>query len=349
MVELPALTRLDRAAAQRMQAELEQKTKPPGSLGRLEALAVQLAAIRGSDLGHRLAKAVVVMGADHGVARHGVSAYPSDVTRQMLATMARGTAAISVLAAEFDADLRIVDMGVSGGPLESSAILDRRVAAGTEPFHLRAAMTEPQRDSAMQHGLELARTVVTAGADVVCVGEMGIGNTTSASAITALLTGHDPLVVVGRGTGVDDDGLHRKREVVGRAIELYGECADDPLAVLAAVGGFEIAGLVGLIFGLAAQRRLVVLDGFIAGAAGLVATRLAPGLTDYLVAAHRSAEAGAQVQLDALGLNPLLDLDLRLGEATGAALVLPILDAALAIARRMGTFTSSGVSRGQPA
>lgn len=305
---------------------LDVKTKPRGSLGRLEELAASIAAIRGSD---RLRAAVVVAAADHGVAREGVSAYPQEVTRQMLANFAAGGSAVCVLARELGADLRVVDAGV-GTPTGNIA---------TGP-----AMSRDEAVAQVEAGIALGNELAAGGVDALALGEMGIANTTSASALVAALLDVAPAAVCGRGTGLDDDGLARKLDVVERALRANRIDAADPLAVLAALGGFEIAFLCGLVLGCAANRQVVVLDGFITAAAALVAVRLAPPSVGSMIAAHVSPEPGHRVVLDALALEPLLDLGLRLGEGSGAVLALPLLDASLAILSDMATFESAGVT-----
>lgn len=307
-------------------ARLDAKTKPRGSLGRLEELAASIVAIRGSD---RLRAAVVVAAADHGVAREGVSAYPQEVTRQMVANFAAGGSAVCVLARQFGADLRVVDAGV-GTPTGN-------IAAGP-------AMSRGEALTQVESGIALADELAAVGVDALVLGEMGIANTTSASALVAALLDVAPATVSGRGTGLDDEGLARKIDVVERALRANRVDAADPLAVLAALGGYEIAFLCGLVLGGAANRQVVVLDGFITAAVALVAVRLAPASVGSLVASHVSPEPGHPVVLDALALEPLLDLSLRLGEGSGAVLALPLLEASLAILSDMATFESAGVT-----
>ncbi|HZR82273.1 MAG TPA: nicotinate-nucleotide--dimethylbenzimidazole phosphoribosyltransferase [Candidatus Binatia bacterium] len=329
------------AAAQR---RLDVKTKPRGSLGRLEELACRIAAVRGTLDLPPLRAAIVVMAADHGVAREGVSAYPQEVTRQMLLNFAAGGAAINVLARRAGARVVVVDMGVAEPLPEHPAIRVARIGLGTRSLAHGPAMSRDQAVAALEVGIRIAHELAADGTTLLGLGEMGIGNTTSASALAAALTGCDPAQVTGRGTGVDDAGLARKAEVIRRALAVNHPDPDDPLGVLAALGGFEIAGLAGVALGGAASRVPVVVDGFIAAAAALVAVRLCPAARDALVAAHRSVEIGHARVLAAIGIEPLLDLRLRLGEGTGAALVVPIIDAALDVLRDMATFESAGVS-----
>lgn len=326
---------------------LDAKTKPPGSLGRLEELACRLAAIRGRVPDRRPRPAIVVAAADHGVASRGVSAYPQEVTAQMLANFAGGGAAICVLAREAGARLVVVDAGVAGAP-EVPGVRVEVVdgARGTEDLALGSAMTRATAVGLVERGIALAGELADEGVGVVGLGEMGIGSSTSASALAAALLPADPPLVCGPGTGLDEEGVARKVEVVRRGLEANGlpRLDAEPLEVLAAVGGLEIAFLVGVILGASARRVAVLLDGFITGSAALVAHRLAPACGGSMVAATRSPEPGHALVLDALGLEPLLDLRLRLGEGTGAALALPLVRAAIAIATDMATFDSAGVS-----
>jgi nicotinate-nucleotide--dimethylbenzimidazole phosphoribosyltransferase len=335
------------AAARRRQDEL---TKPPGSLGRLERLAAQLAGITGRRRPRLARKAVVVMVADHGVAAEGVSAYPASVTAQMVGNFARGGAAINVLARRAGARVVVVDVGVAAELPAELPIVHRKLAYGSANITAGPAMSRDQALAAIGVGLEVVEAEIARGLDVVCLGEMGIGNTTAASAIVAAMTGLPVEDVTGRGTGIDDATWRHKLAVVERALRVNRPEPSRPLEVLAKVGGLEIAGLVGVAIGAAAARRPVVVDGFIAAAAMLIATELCPALRGYLIAAHRSAEIGHGATLQRLELEPLFALDLRLGEGSGAALALGVLDAALALLDEMATFAEAGVSggRGEP-
>ena len=314
--------------AEQVQRALDAKTKPRGSLGRLEELARRIAVIRGTVTPGRLRSTVVVAAADHGVAREGVSAYPQEVTAQMLANFNAGGSAVCVLAREFGARLRVVDAGV-GRPTAS-------IANGP-------AMTPAEARHWIDQGRLLAGELA-ADTDVVALGEMGIGNTTSASALVAALLGLEPRLVCGRGTGLDDEGVARKVAVVERALRANAVDTSDPTGTLAALGGFELAFLCGLAVGAAANRIVVLLDGFITAAAALVAARLAPETVGAMIAAHVSTEPGHRLALDELGLEPLLDLRLRLGEGSGAVLALPLLNASTAILADMATFEAAGVT-----
>ena len=313
-----------RAAAQ---LALDSKTKPRGSLGRLEELAARIAGIRRTATPGRLRAVVVVAAADHGVTAEGVSAYPAEVTRQMLANFAAGKAAVSVLARAAGADVQVVDAGV-GAPTGN-------IAAGP-------AMSRGDAAAWIARGTACADELAAGGVGLVALGEMGIGNSTSAAALAAALLGVDAQDVCGRGTGLDDAGLVRKIEVVRRA--LRANRAQDPVGVLAAFGGYELAFLCGLALGAAARSLVVLLDGFISSTAALVAARMEPDAADAMIAAHLSPEPGHRLVLDALGLEPLLDLGLRLGEGSGAAVALPVIDAALALLDEMATFADAGVT-----
>jgi len=319
-------------------------TKPAGSLGRLEELSVQLAGIRRQPLPRLERKAVIVMAGDHGVAADGVSAYPRDVTAQMVANFLRGGAAINVLARHIGARVVVVDMGVSVELPPHPGLVSWKVAAGTQNMTLGRAMTKEQAMAAVVSGADVLQTELARGLDIVGTGDMGIGNTTASSAICACITGEAVEKVTGRGTGLDDARLARKVEVIKRAIALNRPDPQDPLDVLSKVGGFEIGGLAGVMLAAAAQHIPVVIDGFISGAAALLATAMAPALKDYLIAAHVSVEPGHRLLLQHLGLKPLLDLNMRLGEGTGAALGVSLAQAAVRLLAEMATFDEAGVS-----
>jgi len=334
----------DPAIAVATQRLLDAKTKPPRSLGRLEDLACQIAAIRGTTAPGPAEKAIVVMGADHGVAAERVSAFPQEVTRQMLLNFARGGAAINVLARQAGARLVVVDMGVTVALPDEPGIRAHRIGPGTRNFALGPAMTRAEAVAAIEVGVAIAGELAHGGVTLLGVGEMGIANTTTASALAAVLLDAPPDTVTGRGTGISDDAIAVKRAVIRRAIEVNRPDPADPVDVLARLGGFEIAGLTGVILGAAAARVPIVVDGFICGAAALVAARLAPAVTGSLICAHCSVEPGHRRVLAALGAAPLLELELRLGEASGAALAMPLVDAALAILHEMATFEAAGVT-----
>lgn len=325
-------------------ARLDDLTKPPGSLGRLEELALRLALLCGDPPPPLRRRTILVFAADHGIAGRGVSAYPQAVTAQMCRTFADGGAAICTIARAVDATVRLVDVGVATRVPAHPAILDRRIRAGTQDLSRGPAMSRDETIRAMLVGADVVHEAAS-DTDVFGLGELGIGNTTAASALSAALLDVDAAAVVGRGTGIDDDGLARKRSLVQCAVERIRTAGvRQPLDVLAEVGGLEIAALAGAILACGAHARPVVLDGFIVTAAALVAVRLAPAVRDVLFCAHRSAEPGHTLQLRALALDPLLELNLRLGEGTGAALALPLLEAAASVLREMATFSGAGVS-----
>ena len=337
---------LDPHLAVQAQQHLDHLTKPPGSLGRLEELARRYVAITGMVPPHIARKAVIVFAADHGVTAEGVSAYPQEVTGQMLLNFARGGAAINVLARQANARVVVVDMGIAEALPAGSApeIRVHRIGAGTASFAHGPAMTHAQAAAALAVGAALAAELAGDGVGLIGIGDMGIGNTTASSALAAVFTGAPPEEVTGRGTGIDDETFRRKVDVIRRGLAVNRPDARDVVDALAKVGGFEIAGLAGVVLGAAAARVPVVVDGFITSVAALAAVRLAPPAAGYLIASHRSVEGGHRLVLQALGIKPLLDLELRLGEGSGAALAMPLIDAALAIAAEMATFESAGVS-----
>ncbi len=319
-------------------------TKPPGSLGRLEQAVTRLAAQQGRTTPRLDRVHIVVFAADHGVVAQGVSAYPQAVTTQMLANFAGGGAAIAVLARHLGASLDIIDVGTVHAVHPMPGVLDRRVNPGTADFTQAPAMTPAQAETALAVGAECINAACAAGAELFIGGEMGIGNTTAATALGCALLGEAPAALVGPGTGVNAAGLARKRAAVAQALTRH--CAEDrtPFEILRRLGGLELAALAGAYLAAAQQRLPVLVDGFIATAAALVAVRLNPGVADWLHFAHRSAEPGHVRLLAALGSNALLDLDLRLGEGSGAALALPLLRAACALHGEMATFAAAGVS-----
>ena len=330
----------DAALAQRLQHRLDNKTKPVGALGRLEALALQIGLVQQTEKPSLREPQVLVFAADHGLAANGVSAYPSDVTWQMVEIFLVGGAAVSVLARQHGLALTVIDAGVRHDFAPRAGLLDRKIGPGTADALHADAMTAAQCAAAIRGGRDVVRCLP---GNVVLLGEMGIGNTSSAAMLLARLGGADISACVGRGTGLDDAGLAHKRSVL-RAVLQRHEGAQAPLDALAAFGGFEIAMLAGAALQAASERRLVVVDGFIAGAAVLVAATLAPELLGYCVFAHRSDEAGHRLMLQHLGVQALLDLGLRLGEASGAVLAWPLIASAVHVLNEMASFESAGVS-----
>jgi nicotinate-nucleotide--dimethylbenzimidazole phosphoribosyltransferase len=353
---LPDVPAFDTAAQHAALAQQDTLVKPPGSLGRLEELAARYAGARGSFPAEiPVRSALALFAADHGVAAEGVSAYGSQATAAMVATVMAGGAAVNVLATQHDVDLALVDVGVAGDlsavPRQPLVPLQRlSVRAGSRNLRIEAALTAEEVDRALAAGRLIANQLVAGGAALLGVGEIGIGNTTAAAALVAVFTGRDPADVVGRGTGLDQAGLDRKVAIIRAALALHEldrprAAPPDPLRVLAAVGGLEIAAMAGFLIGAAHHRRPVVLDGFVTNAAALAACALAPELPPYLIASHRSAERGADHALATLGLAPLLDLGLRLGEGTGAILAMDLVRTAVAAQNTMATFATAGIVR----
>jgi nicotinate-nucleotide--dimethylbenzimidazole phosphoribosyltransferase len=319
-------------------------TKPQGSLGRLEALSIQLAGISGQAQPRVDRKAVIVLAGDHGIVEEGTSAYPSEVTAQMVLNFLGGGAAINVLARQAGARVVIADVGVAADLPEHPDLLRHKIAPGTANFVQRPAMTREQAARAVEIGIEIVNGEVAQRLDLVATGEMGIGNTTPASAITAVYTGKPVTLVTGRGTGVDDEGLARKVDAIERALALHQPDPADALGVLSAVGGFEIGAIAGVCLGAAAHQVPVIVDGFISAAGALIASALCPAVKPYLIASHLSVERGHAALWQALGLRPLLEMDLRLGEGTGAVLAMHLVEAACRILSEMATFDDAGIS-----
>lgn len=331
----------DPALEQRLRAAIDGKTKPLGALGRIEGLAMRIGAVLGSAAPVLTQPQMLVCAADHGLAARGVSAFPSEVTRQMVENFLGGGAAVSVLARQHALTLTVVDCGVRGDIAPRSGLVSRKVAHGTADASAGPAMSAAQRDAAIANGREVVRALP---GNALLLGEMGIGNTSAASLLLARLAGIDIEDCTGAGTGLDAAGRARKARVLGEVLARHAD-AGTALEALAAFGGFEIATLVGAVLQAAEERRLIVLDGFIASAAVLVAQEVAPHVVQRCVAAHVSAEPGHALLLARLGLEPLLALDLRLGEGSGAALAWPLLESACRILREMASFETAGVSR----
>ena len=339
-----AIGPLDAGAMAAAAARWDMLTKPRGSLGRLESLGCQVAGITGQPRPRLAERLAFVLAGDHGVTAEGVSAYPSDVTAQMVQNFMRGGAAINVLARLAGARVVVVDMGVDADLPASPSLLSRKIRRGTRNFAQQAAMTEAEALACVEAGISLAEAEIGHGRAWVVAGEMGIGNTTASSAIVAAVTGAAVERVTGRGTGVAGAALSRKAEVIKQALERHRPDAQDALDILAKVGGFEIGGLAGVILGAAAHRCPVVLDGLISTAAALLAVGLVPAARAYLIAGHRSVEPGHGIALQFLGLEPVLDLALRLGEGSGGVLALPVLEAACRLLDEMATFGEAGVA-----
>jgi len=340
-MQIPAIASpFDASLAARLEARINDKTKPLGSLGALERLARQIGLIQGSDHPVLRQSAIVVCAGDHGVTAEGVSAYPQSVTWQMVENFLAGGAAINIFARQNECALYIVDTGVNHDFGPRDGLLDRKIAPGTANFCQGPAMTAQQCQAALLAGLQFAESLQ---ADVLGFGEMGIGNTTAAAALMAAFTGVPVQECVGAGTGLDAQGVARKADAVTRALRLHAQ-ASAPLERLAALGGFEIAFMTGAMLGAAQRRKVILIDGFIVTSALLVAAALQPAVLEYCVFSHCSDEAGHRRMLQYLGATPLMQLDLRLGEGTGAALALPLLRAAINFLERMATFSSASVS-----
>lgn len=327
-----------------VQSRIDRQAKPAGSLGRLEELSRRYVAITGRE--EIRAKRIYTFAGDHGVAVEGVSAFPAEVTPQMVYNFIDGGAAVNALAKHAGAEVRVVDMGVNHDFHGLAGLIDRKIALGTNNIATGPAMSRAQALAALQAGVELAVQAKADGVDLLGTGDMGIANTTPSSAIVAAFTGLSPLQVTHRGTGIDDAALGQKVRVISRALEVNQPDPSDPIDVLAKIGGFEIAGIAGLVLGCAAVRLPVVVDGFISTAGALVAAELHPHVRDYIFAAHQSVEIGHRHALQRIGQQPLLDLGLRLGEGTGAALAMSLLEASLQVLRDVLTFDAAGVSEG---
>ncbi len=335
---------LDEGAMAEARARQDILTKPQGSLGRLEELSIQLAGIQGTRTPQIRHKAIITMAGDHGVVAEGVGNWPQEVTAQMVYNFLGGGAGINVIARQVGARIIVVDMGVASELKPAPQLLSRKIAPGTKNMSSGAAMTGEQAVKAVETGIEIVAGEVAKGLDIVGTGDMGIGNTTASSAVCAVFTGEPIAAVTGRGTGITDEQLAHKVEVIERALAANRPDPKQPLDVLAKVGGFEIGGLVGVMLAAAAHHIPVVIDGFISGAAALIATALSPGLKPFLIAAHLSAEPGHALLLKYLGLEPLLYLGMRLGEGSGAALGISLCETAARILTEMSTFDEAGVS-----
>ena len=342
---LAAIEPADQAVMARAQARLDNLTKPRGSLGKLEELAARVCAMR-RDLAARVDRKVIfTFAADHGVVAEGVSGFPQEVTAQMVANFLAGGAGVNVLARHVGAEVRVVDVGVAV-PVAGDGLLVRKVRPGTANMAKGPAMSEAEALAAIGVGVQVARDAIAQGAEILGTGEMGIGNTTAAAAVFAALLDIPAAEVTGRGTGIDDAMLAHKKQVIAAVLEANRGRLADPLSTLAAVGGLEIAAICGLVLEAARSRVPVVVDGFISSAGALVAIRLKPEAGDYCFFSHLSAEQGHRLFFERTGLAPLLHLDLRLGEGTGAALAMNLVEAGLKIMNEMATFGEAGVSEG---
>lgn len=335
---------LDERTLEEARRRQDSLTKPQGSLGQLESLSIQIAGIKGNPRPRVIHRVIFTLAGDHGVTQEAVSAYPSEVTPQMVHNFLRGGAGINVLGRHVGARVVVADLGVASVLERHPDLRDKKVAMSTQNMAEGPAMSRQEAIRSIEAGIELVEDELPKGIDILGTGDMGIGNTTSSSAIAAALTGADVTTVTGRGTGLDDEGWDRKVRVIQRALEINRPDPKDAIDVLSKVGGFEIGGIAGVMLAGAEHRIPVVIDGFISGAAALIATSLSPQVKPYLIASHQSAEQGHKIILEYLGLKPLLNLDLRLGEGTGAALGIFLVEASLRILDEMATFAEAGVS-----
>lgn len=341
---LDAIKSPDRNWEDKARERLDQLTKPQGSLGVLEDIAIQLAGIQGTLFPTIGQKSVLVMAADHGIARSGVSAYPPEVTAQMVLNFLNGGAAINVLSRRAGARVVVCDVGVDSDLPELADLKRYRIRNGTANMAEGPAMSREEAIAALELGIGMAETEIDGGSSILATGEMGIGNTSSSTAILAAFTGCDLETVTGRGTGLDDRGVNRKLALIRQSLELNQPDPADPLDVLSKVGGLEIAALSGVMLGCSARSVPVVIDGYISSAAALVASRLQPLSKCYMMASHLSQEPGHVKMMETLGLKPMLQLNMRLGEGTGAVLAFNLIEAAAAIIKEMATFAEAGVS-----
>ncbi|MDD5658765.1 MAG: nicotinate-nucleotide--dimethylbenzimidazole phosphoribosyltransferase [Actinomycetota bacterium] len=324
--------------------KLDNLTKPIGSLGRLEELAVQIVGITANSRPSLDKKYIFTMAADHGVVDEGISAYPREVTLQMVYNFLNGGAGINVLSRHAGAKVIVVDMGVAAELKENPLLLSKKIGYGTKNMAKGPAMTRQEAAQSIIAGINIVEQYVKKGADIIGTGDMGIGNTTSSSAIVSVAAGVDVCMVTGYGTGLDDKGLKNKIEVIRKAIKINEPDPDDGLDMLSKIGGFEIGGIAGLIIGAAFMKIPVVIDGFISGAGALIAQKICPISKEYMIASHQSVEKGHKIMLKVLGLKPLFNLDMRLGEGTGAALGISLAEASIKILNEMATFAEAGVS-----
>lgn len=338
---------VDHDLVYKTQKRLDRLTKPPGSLGRLEEFACRYVAMTGKEAPRINKKVIYTFAGDHGVVQEGVSAYPKEVTYQMVYNFLRSGAGINVLAGHIGAEVRVVDMGVDHIFEDAKGLIKKKIGMGTRNMAAGPAMTREECIKALEVGIELAQEALEENVNIIGTGDMGIGNTTPSSAITAVLTGKPAAYVTGRGTGISDKAYRHKMRVIEQSIAINRPNASDPVDVLAKVGGYEIAGIAGLIIGASAHRIPVVIDGFISSAAALVSVSLKREITQYLFASHLSVEKGHQTILERIGLDPFMNLNLRLGEGTGACLGISLIDAGVKILTEMTTFGEARVSEAE--
>lgn len=334
---------LDQAAMQGAQARLNDLTKPLGSLGILEELVVKVAGITGNPRPRIGDKVIIIMAGDHGVVEENVTGYPQEVTPQMVLNFVQGGAAINVMARHVGARIQCVDVGVAA-TMDNSGVTVKKVSCGTKNMAKGPAMTREEAIRSVEAGIQVAEEQIAKGATIIATGDMGIGNTTASSAILAVLSGMPMDCIVGRGTGIDDAMIRHKKEIVRRAVTLNNPDPRDGIDVLAKVGGLEIGGIAGVILGAAASQVPVIVDGFISGAGALIAGKIAPQSLPFMIASHDSVEPGHRIMLKMLGIEPMLQMKMRLGEGTGAALVIGLVEVACKVINEMATFSEAGVS-----
>lgn len=341
---------IDKESFEKTQKRLDNLTKPAGSLGRLEDLVKQIVAITRNDKLTLKRKVIFTLAGDHGISEENISAFPKEVTAQMIYNFLSGGAGINVLANHTGCEVIVIDMGVAEKIKEQKIenkkckFIDKKINFGTKNFLKETAMTKSEAIKSIEIGIELVENELNEGLDIIGCGDMGIGNTTSSSIITALICGKEAEEVTGKGTGIKEEYYKKKIEIVKKAVTIHKPTISSPIDILAKVGGYEIGGIAGIILGGAANKKPIVLDGFITGASALIAYKLNPLIKDYIIASHSSAEPGHKIILDYLGLKPLLNLNLRLGEGTGAALGISLAEASCKILNEMATFKDAGVS-----
>lgn len=342
--KIDEIKNVDKKTGEQARNYIDTLTKPQGSLGRLEELAIQLAEITANPFPTVSQPGIAVFAADHGVAAEGVSAYPQEVTAQMVLNFLQGGAGINVFGKQINALVNIVDVGVCVD-VQGEQLINRKVRYGTGNFLKEDAMTKEEAVQTILHGIEVSENMIDKGVNTLIIGEMGIGNTTASSAILAVIAGADLNKIIGLGTGIEPEKVKFKRDVIEKALGLRKPLQNDPIDILAKVGGLEIAAMAGAVLGAASKRVPILVDGFICTTAAILATALNRNVKDYLIIGHQSMEPGHQVAIEFLGKKPLLDLQLRLGEGTGAALAYPLVEAACRMINEMATFSSAGVSQ----
>jgi nicotinate-nucleotide--dimethylbenzimidazole phosphoribosyltransferase len=344
---IASIPTLDPAWHERAKLRLNTLTKPLGSLGRLEEIAARLVSIREEEFPAVSKKVIFTLAADHGVTEESISAYPREVTRQMVINFLSGGAAINVLCRQFGIEVVVVDIGVYGDTSGFEGLVQMKIARGTRNMARGPAMMRTETFAALEAGIALAKRAESQGKNLVGIGEMGIGNTTAASAVAAVLCGKQAAEVTGKGAGLDEVALRHKISIIDQALRVNRPNSSDAIDILSKVGGFEIAGMAGLVLGAAARRIPVVIDGFISTAAAAVAVAIDPRVKAFLFPSHRSTEPGHAALLSFIGLEPFLNLEMRLGEGTGAALAMPLIEASAKLLREMATFSAAGVSESQ--